>query len=198
MGRSHIVPIQQPSETTCGPAALKHALAVLGKRKSLESLIELCKTGRNGTSTKNLIGAINKLGFPVLAVEYATLRHVQSALKYPPNKPRATLVTFLYDLDENDNPHPDSGHWAVVSSYAASRGRIVILDSATAMKKSYPWSDFRNRWRDFDLKRRNTNGGERTFQMVRKWQPQLMLIIALNEVDLPKFKIPTQHLFPAV
>lgn len=198
MGRSHVIPIQQPTDNTCGPAALKHALEALGKRKSLEALVKLCKTGRNGTSTKNLIAAINKLGLPVLAIEYATLRHLQSALKYQSNKPRATLVTFLYDLDENDNPHPDSGHWAMVSSYAASKGRIVILDSASATKKSYPWDEFRARWMDFDLKRRNTTDGERSFQLVRKWQTQLMLVIALNEEDLPKFKIPTQHLFPTI
>ena len=99
MGRSHITPIKQPDDTTCGPAALKLALTILGKRRSLSTLIELCKTTRNGTSTKNMITAVNKLGFPALVVEYATLHHLQSALKYTPNAPRAVLVSYLYDLD---------------------------------------------------------------------------------------------------
>ncbi len=195
MGRSHVTPIQQPTDTTCGPAALKHALAILGKRKSLEHLISVCKTNRNGTSTKNIISAITKLGYSVLAIEYATLKHLQRSLRHTPNNVRATMVSFLYDLDENNRPHPESGHWAVVSSYSASRGRIAILDSASAMKKSYPWLEFRSRWRDFDLKRRQINDGERTFQLVRRWQPQLLLIIARDPAHLPKFKITTQKLF---
>lgn len=194
MGRSHVAPIQQPTDNTCGPAALKLALEVLGKHKSLESLIELCKTGRNGTSTPNLIKAINKLGFSVLVVEYATLRHLQSALRYKLNQPRAVMVTYLYDLDTKDRPHPESGHWATVSAYLSSKSRIVLLDSSSGQKKSYDWTDFRSRWMDFDLKRRNLREMG-TFKLVRSWQQQLMLIIAKDDESLPKFKISTTKLF---
>lgn len=195
MGRSHITPILQPDDTTCGPSALKLALEILGKRKSLSALIELCNTNRNGTSTKHLIGAINALGFPVLAVEYATLTHLQSALKYPPNEPRAILVSYLYDLDERQEPHPDSGHWAVVSSYSAREGRITMLDSASGKKKSYPWKEFRDRWMDFDLKRKKIKKGRKAFKLVRRWQEQLLLILAKDEKSLPKFTIQTAKYF---
>lgn len=198
MGRSHITPILQPDDTTCGPSALKLALEILGKRKSLSALIELCHTNRNGTSTKNLIGAVNALGFPVLAVEYATLTHLQSALKYPPNEPRAILVSYLYDLDERQEPHPDSGHWAVVSTYSARNSRIVILDSASGKKKSYAWKEFRDRWMDFDLKRKKIKKGRKPFKLVRHWQEQLLLVIAKDASHLPKFKIQTaKHFLPA-
>lgn len=197
MGRSHAIPIQQPDDTTCGPAALKLALTILGKRRSLSSLIALCKTTRNGTSTKNMIGAINKLGFPALVVEYATLHHLQSVLKYSPNEPRAVLVSYLYDLDEKDEPHPESGHWAVVSSYSARNSRIVLLDSASGKKKSYAWKEFRDRWMDYDLKRRKVEKGKKEFKLVRKWQEQLMMVIAKDEKNLPKFTIATAELFPA-
>ena len=152
MGRSHVKPVQQPTDTTCGPTALKHALAIFGRRKSLSSLMELCGTNRNGTSTKAMVRAANKLGYSVLLVEYATLHHLQSALKYKQNQTRAVLVSYLYDLDEKDRPHPDSGHWATVSAYSASKSRIFIIDSASAQKKSYDWTDFRTRWMDFDFK----------------------------------------------
>ena len=197
MGRSNATPIQQPDETTCGPAALKPALAVLGKRKSLDSLIDLCKTNRNGTTTKNMIAAVNKLGFPVLIVEYATLHHLISALKYSSNHVRVVLVSYLYDLDAKDRPHPDSGHWAVVSSYLASKSRIVLLDSATGKKKSYDWADFRDRWRDYDLRRKKVGKRGNKFKLVRRWQPQLMMVIAKNETHLPKFTIDTAEVFPA-
>lgn len=195
MGRSHITPIQQPDDTTCGPAAFKLALTILGKRRSLSSLIVLCKTTRNGTSTKSMITAVNKLGFPALVVEYATLHHLQSALKYTPNAPRAVLVSYLYDLDEKYNPHPESGHWAVVSSYSARNSRIVLLDSASGKKKSYPWKEFRDRWMDYDLKRRKIKKGKKEFKLVRRWQEQLMMVIAKEEKNLPKFKIATAKLF---
>lgn len=195
MGRSHVTPIHQPDDTTCGPSALKSALAILGKRKSLASLIELCKTTRNGTSTENMIAAVNKHGLPALVLEYATLHHLQSALKYSPNAPRAVLVSYLYDLDEKDRPHPDSGHWAVVTSYSARNSRIVLLDSASGKKKSYPWKEFRDRWMDYDLKRRKIKKGKKEFKLVRRWQEQLMMVIAKKKDNLPKFTIQTAKLF---
>ncbi len=195
MGRSHVTPIRQPDDTTCGPAALKIALAVIGKRRSLASIIELCKTTRNGTSTKNMVRAVNKLGLPALVVEYATLHHLQGALRNPPNEPRAVLVSYLYDLDEKDRPHPDSGHWAVVSSFSARRSRIVLLDSATNKKKSYDWQAFRARWMDYDLKRKKLKARGKKFRLVRRWQQQLMMVITRDEANLPKFRTSTAKLF---
>ncbi len=195
MGRSHVTPLLQPDDTTCGPAALKMALAILGKRKSLASLIDLCKTTRNGTSTRHLVDAINKLGFAVLVIEYATLNHLQSALRYPRTKPRAVLVSYLYDLDEWDKPHPDSGHWAAVSSYSGRNSRIVLLDSASGRKKSYRWMEFRYRWMDFDLKRKKLHKRGRRFRLVKRWQNQLLMVIAKNPENLPKFHITTARVF---
>lgn len=195
MGRSHVKPIQQPTDTTCGPTALKHALAIFGRRKSLNALMELCCTNRNGTSTKNMICAANKLGYSVLVVEYATLHHLQSALKYKQNQTRAVLVSYLYDLDDRDRPHPDSGHWATVSAYSASKSRIFIIDSASAQKKSYDWADFRERWMDFDFKRRKISAHSKHFKLIRNWQNQLLFIMAEKPEHLPKFRIPTSRIF---
>jgi len=195
MGRAHATPIQQPDATTCGPAALKIALEILGKRKSLKYLMELCKTTRNGTSTKNMIAAVNKLGFSVLLVEYATLHHLQSVLRYSPNQIRAVLVSYLYEKDEKDRPHPDSGHWAVVSSFLPSKSRIVLFDSASGQKKSYDWADFRARWMDYDLKRKRIGKRGRHFQLIRKWQQQLIMVIARDQENLPKFSISTAKVF---
>jgi len=195
MGRSRVKPIQQPDDTTCGPSALKIALKVVGKRKSLTSLIELCKTNRNGTSTKHMIEAVNKLGLFCLVVEYATLRHLQSALKYSSTTPRATLVSYLYDLDDQDEPHPDSGHWATVASYLASKSRIVLLDSSIGQRKSYNWGDFRDRWWDYDMKRKKIKKHGRKFRLVKRWQNQLMMVIAKDPDSLPKFTIETARVF---
>src|SRR3990167_1590022 len=141
MGRTNVLPMYQPTDDpACGPSALKHALAVLGKRKSLETLKEICRVTRNGTSTKSMIRAVNKLGLSALVVKSATLHHLHSALHYGPNNVRAVMVSYLYDND------PDSGHWATVSGYLSSKSRIVLFDSYSGQKKSYPWNDFRQRW----------------------------------------------------
>jgi ABC-type bacteriocin/lantibiotic exporter with double-glycine peptidase domain len=195
MGRSHIKTIQQPDDITCGPVSLKHALNIIGVRKSLEALTKLCKTGRNGTSTKNLITAINKLGLSCLVMEYTTLHHLQSALKHRPSEKRAALVSYLYDLDEKFQPHPESGHWAAVASYLASKSRIVLLDSATGQRKSYDWTDFRRRWWDYDYKRKKIGKRGKRFQLIHKWQPQLMLVIAREPESLPYFRTPTARVY---
>lgn len=187
MGRSHVTPIYQPSdEPGCGPAALKHALAVLGKRKSLDRLKELCKVTRNGTSTKNMVAATKKLGLSTLVVKSATLHHLHSALRYSPQNVRAVLVTYLYEKDE------DSGHWATVSSYLSSKSRIVLFDSYSGQKKSYRWGEFRHRWIDYDLKRRRVG---RRYKIVRHWQRQLMMVVAKNPDHLPRFSISSARLY---
>ena len=195
MGRSHVKTIQQPDDTTCGPAAIKHALGALGIRRSLSFIIKLCKTTRNGTSTWNMIRAMNKLGLHVLAVENATLHHLHSALRNQATGMRAILVSYLYDLDDKYEPHPESGHWAMVSSYLASKSRIVLLDSATGSKKSYDWGDFRSRWIDYDLKRKKVAGEGNHYKLVRRWQTQLMLVIARDKIALPKFRIESASYF---
>jgi ABC-type bacteriocin/lantibiotic exporter with double-glycine peptidase domain len=195
MGRSTAKAIQQPNDRSCGPTALKTALSIFGQKRSLPFLTKLCKTSRNGTTTHNLIGATIKLGYSVELVEGATLTHLASSLRYSKNKIRVTLVSYLYDLDEKQRPHPDSGHWAVVSSYSASKSRIYLLDSSTATRKSYDWPDFRNRWMDYDFKRIATSDRKKSFKMIRHWQPQLMLVIAKKEDNLPQFNISSSRIF---
>lgn len=194
MGRSKVITQRQPDDVTCGPTALKHALSALGKRYSVETLVDICKTNRNGTSTKNMIRAVQKLGLATLTVEYATLHHLQSALRNSQHATRAILVTYLYDKQAEKNiPHPDSGHWAMVSAYSASKSRIILLDSNTGKKKSYGWADFRQRWMDYDLARVrvHTPTSGKKFRLVKKWQRQLMVVIAREPKHLPKFSIET-------
>lgn len=163
-------------------------LAIFGKRKSIEMLTQLCQTNRNGTSTKNMIKAINELGFSVLTVQHGTLRHIMSSLQHTAASPRATMVTYLYDTDQKDKLDADSGHWAVVSSYSASQSKIILFDSYSGKKKSYPWQDFQERWKDFDLKRQYTDKRRHNFVYKKRWLERLMLVIAKDPKDLPSFK----------
>lgn len=168
---------------------------MFGRRKSITFLRKLCKTNRNGTTTQNMIMALTDLGLSVLVVEYATLRHVRIALKSNKSVKRAVIVSYLLDDLENSQPEPESGHWAMVSGYSSAKNRIYLLDSSRGQRRSYAWSLFRKRWFDYDLKRRKLNGNGRKFQLVRRWQPQLLMTVAENPFHLPKFRIPTQKLF---
>lgn len=197
MGRTHVLPVLQQTEVSCGPASIKHALGVFGIRKSLTYLGALCETTRNGTSTNRMIRALTKMNFAVLAVENATLRHLSSALKYSPNGPRAVIVDYLYENDQKDINWKDSGHWATVSSFSASNGRLIIFDSYTGKKKSYIWKEFLKMWKDFDHKRKYLSKNSKKFTVVRKWQHRLMLIIAKDIQSLPSFTIQTKALYPA-
>jgi hypothetical protein len=101
------------------------------------------------------------------------------------------LVTYLSETDDTGKLKPDSGHWSVVSSYLPSKSRIVLVNSYTAKKKSFNWQDFRLRWKDYDYTTRK-NG--KTTKRIRKWNHQLMLVVAKKTKDLPKFTLETQTL----
>ena len=168
-----------------------------GKHKSLDTLIDLCKTNSSGTTTPNLIAAANKLGYSVLAVEYATLHHLQGALKYPPNRPRAALVTYLYDLDEKRTS--PSGFRTLGSGIFIFRAQKPhrAFGQHHRQKKSYQWEAFRERWMDFDLKRKKIKKRGKKYKMIRRWQQQPLIILAKVPSDLPKFKISTAKYFPS-
>lgn len=199
MGRSHITTTLQPDNISCGPASIKHALEILGKRKSVSSLAKLCKTTKNGTGDKKIIRAFNTLGFSVLTIERATLRHLITSLRYQPSRPRAVMVNYLYSLENNeDEPWYESGHWATVSSFSAADNKIILFDSYTGTKKSYRWHDFRKRWMDYDIKRKKTSARSKKLKTYRKWCKQFLLVVSSDPSHLPKFRYATTHLHPGV
>jgi ABC-type bacteriocin/lantibiotic exporter with double-glycine peptidase domain len=197
MSRTCIVPIKQPDEYSCGPTALKMALSILGKRSSLKKLRDLCGTNKNGTTTRNMIRAIRRLQLPALVMEKTTLNHLLSALKTSQLQKRAIMVSYLYAMDENDNPKLDSGHWAIVSSYKPSTGRIVLLDSYTGRKTSYPWGEFRRRWVDEKLKKRRMKKSGSSYTFIHKPEKQLMIVMSTNNHDLPDFRMPSAYVMPS-
>jgi ABC-type bacteriocin/lantibiotic exporter with double-glycine peptidase domain len=194
MSRYQTTSIKQPNEDSCGPAALKMALSILGKRMSVNRCIDLCETNTNGTTTRKMIRAIKKLNLPALVVEKTTLNHLLSALKTRPSQKRAVMVSYLYGIDEYDNPKPWTGHWAVVSSFKPSTSRIVLLDSYTGGKTSYTWAEFRRRWIDENLKRKKLGKRKNKFCFVHKPEKQLMIVMSTDVTHLPKFGMSTAKL----
>ena len=187
MGRNKAKTYSQPDETTCGPAALKTALEILGIRKSLPGLVKLCGTNKNGTSVKKLIRAANQLDLAVLTVEWATLRHLHAALRHNSQKPLAVIVDYLYDLDRDYSPDEESGHYATVASFSGRQGKIVLFDSSSGGRKSYLWSEFLDRWYDYDYRRIKNRRS-------KKWHNRLMLILARDASHLPRVTTSTAKL----
>lgn len=192
MGRTSIKAINQPDDLTCGPTSLKTALEIIGIRKSLKSLIPLCKTNSNGVSVPNLIRAANKCGVYVMSVKGADLRHVKSALKTSRHVNRATIVDYLYQGEE---PVEDTGHYATVSSFSKPKNRLVLFDSSIGRKKSYSWPKFLENWYDYEFCRVKNKKSSRHFKLYRRWYNRLLLILATDPKHFPKFKIKTAKFF---
>lgn len=192
MGRKKTKPITQIDEVSCGPASLKIALKILGVNLGYEYLYSLCKTNKNGTSVARMIQAANKLGLSVMTMEWATLTHLQSALKSKPGKPRIVIVDYLYSDTE---PPEETGHYAVVAGYSARNSRIIIFDSISGTKKSYLWTDFLDTWYDYDYKRVKAEHSIRRYQLYKKWHNRLMFVMSFNPKYLPKFRNSLTQLF---
>lgn len=192
MSRKKTKPFTQPDKEACGPAALKNTLKLFNMRKSYDQLYDLCKTTKNGTSVENLIQAANRLGFYVMSIEWATLTHLQNALKSPSAATRAVIVDYLY---KDEEPHEETGHYAVVASYSARSSRVILFDSYSGTKKSYLWTDFLDRWYDYDYKRVKAKHSIRRYNLYRKWHNRLLLVIAKQPEHLPKFKSATKKIF---
>jgi ABC-type bacteriocin/lantibiotic exporter with double-glycine peptidase domain len=194
MSRSKAKIHPQPDDYTCGPASLKTALEILGVKSSLKNLIRLCRTNKNGTKVIHLVKAANKLGVSALVLEWATLRHLQSALKNTSTKPKSVIVDYLY---KDEEPHYETGHYAAVASFSASVGRIQLFDSISNTKKTYAWKDFLDRWYDYEKKWTHVNHHRQKFRLTRKWSNRLMIILTKDPKFLPKFKISSQKIYPA-
>lgn len=194
MGRTKTKTYAQPDENSCGPAALKNALNIIGLRSSFKELCRLCKNTKNGTSVANLIKAANNQGASVMTVEWATLRHIQRILKAKSGQPLAGIVDYLYMDGE---PHEDTGHYAAISSYSARNSRLILFDSYSGTKKSYLWTDFQENWFDYDNKRITSKHAIRRGQLYKRWHNRLLVILARDEQHLPKFTTPTAKIYPA-
>jgi ABC-type bacteriocin/lantibiotic exporter with double-glycine peptidase domain len=180
MGRTKARAFEQPNDYTCGPAALKTALLVLGKNYSLKRLIELCKsTKKDGTTVKKMVRAANSLGISVMCVQNTTLRHMQSALKNNPRQPRSIIVEYLQDKNDLE-----SGHWSTVASYSAKNGKIILFDPSDGVRRSYKWNNFiENHWFDYQRIKGKASG-----KPMKKWSYRLMLVLTRERDHLPKFK----------
>lgn len=127
----------QTHASSCGPAALRNGLAILGFDRSEQELIKLCRTDTNGTSVKNLVRAV------------ATLKESCNLEGPAEIKEKSSDVAFLRLLEAIRNGRPviccvrtdePWDHWALASGLLGSAGaglRVVCEDSGALELTEY-------------------------------------------------------------
>jgi ABC-type bacteriocin/lantibiotic exporter with double-glycine peptidase domain len=108
----------QSTQANCGPASLHNALAALGISRTEDELIALCKTtGTEGTSSKNLMGAVRAVGRHPLVVNE---RRAPIALLW--------LEAWLREGRPVILCVDDNSHW--VTAVGALGSRLLVADPA--------------------------------------------------------------------
>mgnify|MGYP001581840735 FL=1 len=124
---------KQKKKHTCGPAALRMLLAVIGVRKSEESLAKLLKTTKaRGTYNTNFENAAKKLGLDSISKKNASLSDLRR------------LKDYLIILNYID-PEWNVGHYAILRKIDSKY--LHVIDPSDGLKKRYLIKDFRKIWR---------------------------------------------------
>lgn len=121
---NRFTPYKQPDEMACGATCLRMVAKYYGKNYSLQNIIQLSGTTREGANLKGLIEAAEKLGFRTLGVKV----------------PFAKLI--------NDAPLPCIAHWNqnhFVVIHKIKKDKIFIADPAHGLLV-YTKEEFLKSW----------------------------------------------------
>ncbi len=126
----------QSNRWQCGPFALKHALAIVGRFVDEESLTKAARTTKEGTDEKMLRRAAERFDCRLLEVrrftEPAAFKALTSALALG----RACMICIN-----------QWGHWVTIVGFDAKSERFVVIDSEKNPVVRIPaWSELKRRW----------------------------------------------------
>lgn len=134
--------LRQPNKWTCGPVALKMALALQQVDRALEELIAaLGTTEQAGTPHAHLIRFAQENGFEYQAGGNTSIGQVRRW-----REDGYAVVVAYYDIVER------CGHFAVVDTVTDKR--IHLLDPWFGPEHSYSIGHFYRRWHDSEGYRR--------------------------------------------
>lgn len=128
----------QNTQADCGPAALHNALEVLGHRRSMDELRDLCRMTAGGVDEKKLMKAVanlkEALGLQPWVIR-ETRRMCAAGLTHLAMS-RGRPIICAVDLDD---------HWVTLAAMAGER--FLIIDSAEAgLMQSLDGEAWFNRW----------------------------------------------------
>jgi predicted double-glycine peptidase len=138
----------QTTNYTCGPAALKAALAALGVTATEDKLAELAlTTAAGGTNASGLAEAAEEFGVTATVYEDGTLEELAHALDA--GCVALCCVQVYYDL--NDYLIDDSSHWVVPVAVKVVEDVVRMMDPTVENAHSTATlSEFEQRWHCLD------------------------------------------------
>ncbi len=126
----------QPNTWQCGPFALKHALAILGRFVDENALSKAAKTTRGGTDERMLTRAAKHFDCNLVEVRKFDEDSAYNALTRDLDKGIPCLICIN-----------QWGHWVTIVGYDPKTFRFVLLDSEKDPVVRIPaWSELKRRW----------------------------------------------------
>jgi hypothetical protein len=126
----------QSNRWQCGPFALKHALAIVGRFVDEESLTKAARTTKEGTDEKMLRRAAERFDCRLLEVRRFTEPAAFKALTGALALGRACMICIN-----------QWGHWVTIVGFDAKSERFVVIDSEKNPVVRIPaWSELKRRW----------------------------------------------------
>jgi hypothetical protein len=126
----------QSNKWQCGPFALKHAFAVLGRFVDEKELAKRAKTTRSGTDEKMLTRAAKAFHGNLVEIR-----------KFDEDSAFKALMSYLKKGIPCLACINQWGHWVTLISYDQRSRRFVMIDSGKDPVVRMPlWSDFKRRW----------------------------------------------------
>lgn len=130
----------QSTAASCGPAALRNALAALGVARTEDELATLCGTDAEGTPPRGLLKALREMGYDPVPIHEARGQ-----------------VAWLLLLQALAAGHPaiacvdQDEHWVVAFATLGARSdegpRVLVADSGSAeLVHSYTAKGWLERW----------------------------------------------------
>ncbi len=126
----------QENKWQCGPFALKHALAIVGRFVDEDSITRAAKTTKAGTDEKMLRRAAERFECHLVEIRRYNDASAFKALKGALTKGQACMICIN-----------QWGHWVTIVGFDAKSERFVVIDSEKDPVVRIPaWSELKRRW----------------------------------------------------
>ncbi len=126
----------QSNRWQCGPFALKHALAIVGRFVDEESITKAAKTTKDGTDEKMLSRAAERFHCQLTEVRRLNDNSAFNALTGALAKGKPCLICIN-----------QWGHWVTIVGFDRQSERFVVIDSEKDPVVRLPaWSELKRRW----------------------------------------------------
>lgn len=126
----------QPNTWQCGPFALKHALAIVGRFVDETTISKAARTTRGGTDEKMLRRAAKRFNVKLIEIR----RYNEDAAYRSITKYLDAGLPCLICINQ-------WAHWVTIVGYNARSKRFVVLDSEKDPVVRLPsWTELKRRW----------------------------------------------------